>query len=134
MRTRDEEEFNKSKNDITFFWAAKLGMKSKNDFNFQTPLENLENSGKFRSHKQEQKLIYWGKGWEILKWGKGGWDDCCKVWAILRISHRICWDFRVKKQTRMGSGVGLVLLLWLLGCRRKGEEEVKLGRLYVLYC
>ncbi|KAH0699119.1 hypothetical protein KY284_013334 [Solanum tuberosum] len=59
MRTRDEEEFNKSKNDITFFWAGKLGTKSKNDFNFQTPLESLENSGKFRSHKQEQKLLYW---------------------------------------------------------------------------
>jgi len=28
----------------------------------------------------------------------------------------------------MGSGVGLVLLLRLLGCRRKGEEEVKWGR------
>ncbi|KAG5579738.1 hypothetical protein H5410_050365 [Solanum commersonii] len=74
--------------------------------------------------------ILGGKGWEILKWGKEGWDDCYKVWAILRISRRICWDFCVKKKTRMGSGVGLVLLFRLLGCRRKGEEEMKLGRLY----
>ncbi|WMV51161.1 hypothetical protein MTR67_044546 [Solanum verrucosum] len=35
------------------------------------------------------------KGWKISETGKRGWDDCCKVWAISRISRRICWDLNV---------------------------------------